>query len=104
MVEKINNEEYEEVIKGDYAIIDFSATWCGPCQMLAPVMDELSEEYEGKVKFYNIDVDENMELASELNIQGVPTIIIFKSGKALDTQVGFLPKEALKEWINMNIK
>ena len=103
MIEKINEEKYDEVIKTGYAIIDFSATWCGPCQMLAPIMDEVSEEYNDRVKFYNIDTDENQNLAEKLSIQSIPTLMLFKDGNLVDTKFGFMPKNMITSWIDSNI-
>lgn len=103
MIEKINKKKYEEVIKEGNVIVDFSATWCGPCQMLAPVLEELSDEYAENVKFYNVDTDENIELATSLNIEGVPTVNFYKNGEIVNTSVGFLPKANMKKWIDSNI-
>ncbi len=103
MIEKINEERYDEVIKTGYSIVDFSATWCGPCQMLAPIMDELSEEYKDKIKFYNIDTDENQNLAVKLDIQSIPTVMLFKDGMLLDTKLGFMPKNMIISWIDSKI-
>ena len=103
MIEKFNEERYDEVIKTGYSIVDFSATWCGPCQMLAPIMDELSEEYKDKIKFYNIDTDENQNLAVKLDIQSIPTVMLFKDGMLLDTKLGFMPKNMIISWIDSKI-
>jgi len=103
MIEKINEERYEEAIKTGYSIVDFSATWCGPCQMLAPIMDEVSEEYNDRVKFYNIDTDENQNLAEKLSIQSIPTLMLFKDGNLVDTKFGFMPKNMITSWIDSKI-
>lgn len=103
MIEKINEERYEEAIKTGYSIVDFSATWCGPCQMLAPIMDEVSEEYNDRVKFYNIDTDENQNLTEKLSIQSIPTLMLFKDGNLVDTKFGFMPKNMITSWIDSKI-
>jgi len=103
MIKKINEERYEEAIKTGYSIVDFSATWCGPCQMLAPIMDEVSEEYNDRVKFYNIDTDENQNLAEKLSIQSIPTLMLFKDGNLVDTKFGFMPKNMITSWIDSKI-
>ena len=82
-----------------YAIVDFSATWCGPCKMLAPVIEELSEELAGQVDFYNCDVDANNSLAMKYGISSIPAIGIFKKGELLDMTFGFKPKEDMKAFI-----
>lgn len=100
MVKKISAKEYGEIDKSGVVLIDFSAEWCGPCRMIAPVLDDLSKEYEGKVSFYNVDVDDNPELAGEFFVQSIPALAIVKDGKLEDMQVGFLPKENLKAFID----
>ena len=100
MVKKISAKEYEEIDKTGVILIDFSAEWCGPCMMLAPVLEDLSGEYEGKVSFYNVDVDENPDLAGEFFVQSIPALAVLKDGKLEDMQVGFLPKESLKTFID----
>lgn len=98
MITVIKNNDMQEVTKSKMAVVDFSATWCGPCKMLAPVFHELAEEM-GDVDFFNIDVDENQELAGKYGIQGVPSILIFKDGVQTDRSVGFQPKERLRQFI-----
>lgn len=77
-------------------LVDFWAVWCGPCKMLGPVIAELAEEYEGKVKVGKVNVDEEEELAMEYNIQSIPTVLIFKDGKVIEQSLGFKPKAAFK--------
>ena len=84
-------------------VVDFWATWCGPCRMLAPVMEELSGEYEGKADFVKIDVDENPDLAREYSIMSIPCVMVFKDGALAGKNVGFVPKRAMKEFINKNL-
>ena len=76
-------------------LVDFWATWCGPCRMLAPIVDELAKEYEGKVLFGKVDVDKEPGLAAEYGIRGVPTLILFRNGQAAETSVGVKPKAML---------
>ena len=104
MITKIENEVFDEVLSGDYALVDFSATWCGPCRMLAPVLEELSDEMDGKVAFFNADVDENMGLAQQYGISSIPALILFKDGKPVDSIVGFRPKEDLKAFIENSVE
>ncbi len=100
MVKKIVNNDMQEALDADVAVIDFSATWCGPCKMLAPVLDSIADELDGKAKFFNIDSDENMDLAVKYNISSIPALLILKKGEIADQQVGFKPKEPLKAWIS----
>jgi thioredoxin 1 len=80
-------------------IVDFWATWCMPCRMLAPVVDELAKEYEGKVKFGKVNVDNDNELAGQFNIMSIPALVLFKGGKVVDTIVGAVPREHITEKI-----
>ena len=80
MVKKISKNEFEQVKNDEIAVIDFSAEWCGPCKMLAPVMEEVSEEFGDSVSFYNIDVDENMDIAQMYKIVSIPALILLKKG------------------------
>ena len=98
MVKKINAEEFKnEAMKG-CAVVDFSAVWCGPCKMLAPVLEEVSDEM-GEVNFYNVDVDENQSLAAEYGIMNIPAVLVMKDGEKKDILVGFKPKETLMDEI-----
>lgn len=103
MVKKISEKEYETMDKTGTMLIDFSATWCGPCKMIAPVLEEVSDEYEGKLAFYNVDVDENQKLANEFGIQSIPALAIIKNGEKAGMQIGFCPKESLTEFIDKYI-
>ena len=86
----------QQVEKHDgLAVVDFWATWCGPCRMIAPVLDQLADEYEGKVKVTKLDVDSNIRTATRFNVRSIPTILFFKGGKLVDQVVGAVPKAAL---------
>ena len=87
-----------EVLKHDGAVlVDFFASWCGPCKMMAPVIEKLAEEYKGKVKIGKIDVDENQNVSMKYEIQSIPTLIFFKKGQMMDKVMGFQSAEALKQ-------
>jgi len=77
-------------------LVDFWAEWCGPCRMVAPVVEELAEEYDGKITFAKVDVDQNPQIAGKYGIMSIPTLIIFKGGKPVSNIVGFRPKAELK--------
>ena len=90
-----------EVLNADGPVlVDFWAEWCGPCKMIAPVLDELSGEYDGKIKICKMDVDANQGTPGKFNIRGIPTLIIFKGGNAEATKVGALSKAQLVEFID----
>ncbi len=103
MVNVVNADKWDDITAQDVAVIDFNATWCGPCKMMAPVLEELSGEYEGKVAFYAIDVDENQELAAKFSVMSIPNLVLLKKGELADTSVGFKPKDALKAWIDSQL-
>lgn len=107
MVKKISENEFEEVREKDVAVIDFSAEWCMPCKMLAPVLEEVSEEMSEKmgikVSFYNVDVDENLNLAQQYGIVNIPALVVLKNGEKQDMQVGFQPKDAIISFVKSNI-
>ena len=86
----------EEVVKADVPVlVDFFATWCGPCQMLAPVLEEVAEEVEGRAKVVKVDVDEEQQLASLYGVMSIPTLLVFKNGEVAEQSVGAKPKADL---------
>jgi thioredoxin 1 len=97
--QNVSDTEWDvEVLSSDTPVlVDFWAPWCGPCRMVAPVVDELAEEYDGKVKFVKLNTDDNIETASKYGIRSIPTIMVFKGGEAVDQVVGFRPKSELKK-------
>ena len=85
-----------EVVNNDAPVlVDFTATWCGPCRQIAPLVDQLADEYKGRAKIAKLDIDESPETARRFQIRGVPTILIFKGGEVVDQQVGLAPKTVL---------
>lgn len=102
-VKKINENEYASAISRGVSVIDFNATWCSPCRMLAPVLEKVSEDYAGKVSFYAMDVDDNPAVAQQLGIASIPYVAVFKDGVKVDEQVGFVPEPMLKSFIDRNL-
>ena len=91
----------EEVLKSDIPVlVDFWASWCGPCMMLAPVVEEIAKEYEGKIKVGTVNVDEQQRLAVQYRISSIPSLKLFKNGEIADSTVGFMQKEELEAFIN----
>jgi len=87
----------QEVEKHDgLAVVDFWATWCGPCRMIAPILDQLAKEYEGKVKITKLDVDQNIRTASRFNVRSIPMLLFFKGGKVVDQIIGAVPKTQIE--------
>ena len=96
MVTKINDKEFDEKIKEGKVLVDCFATWCGPCRMLSPVLDEVSNEVD-TYNFYKLDVDESEEIARKYGIMTIPTLLLFEDGELKQTLVGFKTKDELKE-------
>ena len=87
----------QEIEKHDgLAVVDFWATWCGPCRMIAPILDELATEYHGKVKVTKLDVDANIKTGSRFNVRSIPTLLFFKDGKVVDQIIGAVPKTQIE--------
>ena len=93
----VTDENFDaEVLKSDIPVlVDFSAEWCGPCKNLAPIVEALAEDYAGKVKFVQVDIEQSRQTPVTFGIMGVPTIVLFKEGKVVDTINGFKPKPVL---------
>ena len=104
MITKINEQEFKtNVVNEAAAVVDFSATWCGPCRMMAPVLEDLSEKMSGKADFYNLDVDEAPEVAAQFSVSSIPCLVLLKNGQAVSQSVGFKPGDQIKAWIEGNL-
>lgn len=92
---ELNSSNYNEVVSSGVALVDFWAPWCGPCRMLAPVIDELAAEYAGKAKICKVDTEANNDLAASHGIRSIPTIMLYKDGKVVETLIGTKSKKEL---------
>jgi thioredoxin 1 len=84
-------------------LVDFWAEWCGPCKAIAPALEEIGKEYAGKLTVAKVNIDDNPQTPNNYQVRGIPTLILFKDGKLVDTKVGAMPKSVLKEWIATSI-
>ena len=100
MVKEINAEEYSEIVNSSNpVVIDFHATWCGPCKVLSPILEELDDEIDG-VEFVKLDVDQHPDIAGANGVMGVPTVVMLKGGEVKERFVGVQPKEVIKEKVS----
>jgi len=102
MVTDVTDQDFEqEIIKSTLPVLlDLWAPWCGPCRMVAPVVDKLSEKYDGRFKFYRMNVDESPQTAAKYKVMAIPTLMFFKGGEAVDTVIGAVPERVLEPKIN----
>ena len=105
MAKKLTNQNFQQEVlnSSQPVLVDFYATWCGPCKMLAPVMEQLAGQYEGKALVGKVNVDEEPELARRFGVMSIPTVIFFKDGKEIHREVGALPKEVFANVLNENL-
>lgn len=103
-MEQINTEKFDELLKGDKPVVcDFFATWCGPCRMLAPVMDKVSAEFADKAVFVKVDIDQNAELAVRYGIMSIPLVAVFKNGEKTADLLGYTDANGMTELLNKNL-
>lgn len=103
-MEQINTEKFDELLKGDKPVVcDFFATWCGPCRMLAPVMDKVSEKFADKAVFVKVDIDKNTELAVRYGIMSIPLVAVFKNGEKTADSLGYSDATEMTEFLTANL-
>ena len=101
---EITDSNFNEIVtKNDVVLVDFWAEWCGPCRMIAPMIEELANEYDGKAVIGKLDVDNNQESSIKFGLRSIPTLLVFKNGEMVDRHVGAVPKETLSSSINSNL-
>ena len=99
-VSELTNGKFEDFIKGGVVLIDFFAEWCMPCLMMAPVIDEMSEKFKGKIKFGKVNIDENQELAQKFEVSSIPNFILFKDGKKVEQFIGGMSGDDFEDKLN----
>ena len=102
---EVNDANFEQsVLKSEQPVlVDFWATWCGPCKAIAPIVDEVATSYSGKAKVYKMDVDKNNSTPMRYGVRGIPTLLIFKNGQVAEQIVGYVPKETIEKALNKHV-
>jgi thioredoxin 1 len=103
-IHELTDQDFETTVKASaqLAVVDFWASWCGPCRTVEPIVDELADEYQGKIRVYKVDVDANPKSTSAYSVRSIPSILFFKGGSVVDTVIGAAPKSKLKEKIELH--
>ena len=106
MTAQVTDADFESMVLNESqpVLVDFYADWCGPCQALAPHIDALAKDHDGKLKVFKMNIDENPMTPSKHNIRSIPTLIMFKGGQAISTKMGSMPKTVLTQWVEDNVK
>ena len=101
---ELTKDTFEKtVVDNEIVLVDFWAEWCGPCRMVAPLLDEIADEMDGKVRIAKLNVDENQQIAYQFQVQSIPTFILFKNGQMADRMMGAMPKSAFQSFITRNL-
>jgi len=99
----LNGENFDTTVNSGISLVDFWAPWCGPCRMIAPTIDQLAKDFDGKANICKVNTDEEQNIAIKFGIRSIPTLLIFKDGEVVDTLIGALPKESIAERINEHL-
>ena len=103
-MQNINTENFDRLLKSEKPVVcDFFATWCGPCKMLAPVMEKAAEKYGDKAEFVKVDIDENMELSARYGIMSIPLVAVFKNGEMSAKSLGYMSQSEMEEFLEENL-
>ncbi len=104
-VEAVTDATFADMVEkaNGLTLIDFWAVWCGPCRMVAPIVEQLAHEYEGKLRVLKLDVDSNMETSTRFNVRSIPSLLFFKDGRLVDTVVGAVPKQMLERKVQQHL-
>lgn len=100
---ELNDNNYQDIIKNDLVLVDIWAEWCGPCKMIAPIVDEISIDFQGRLTVGKLDADANKQTLSELGVRNIPTLLLYKNGEVVDKLVGAVSKQKLADMINTHI-
>ncbi len=101
----VNDNNFDEEINNSQlpVLVDFWAEWCGPCKQIGPILEEIGESKKDKLKIFKLNVDESPNTSQKFGVRGIPTLMLFKEGKIVDTKVGSLPKDLLESWLETNL-
>ena len=101
----ITDSNFDEEIKNTHIpiLVDFWAEWCGPCKQIGPILEDIGKEKKDKLKILKLNIDENPQIPQKFGVRGIPTLMLFKDGKLVDTKVGSLPKSMLESWLDSNL-
>jgi thioredoxin 1 len=102
-ITELNEQNYKTFTEGELVLVDVWATWCGPCKMISPIVDEISSDYQGKLSVGKLDADANRETVTELGVRNIPTILLYKNGVVVDKSTGAITKQKLVEMIDKQL-